>query len=102
MPACLWTPKCAHPSSVHMLPKQPNPGSGLGRGLPESIQDAVKLEFQINNEELFSIKHVLNISWDIFILKNLLYLKFKFNWSACICLLHLATPPGTLVRKLEA
>lgn len=85
-----------------MLPKQPNPGSGLGRGLPESIQDAVKLEFQINNEELFSIKHVLNISWDIFILKNLLYLKFKFNWSACICLLHLATPPGTLVRKLEA
>lgn len=46
LPACLWTLSCARPSSVQVPLKQPNPGSGLGLGLPENIQDAVEPEFR--------------------------------------------------------
>lgn len=46
----------------------------------------VKLEFQINNESIFSIKYVLNISLDLLTLKNYftLYLKVKFHGASCI------------------
>ena len=48
----------------------------------ENTGHPVKYEFQINKHTV--LKCISVITWDILILKSIIYLKFKFKWASCI------------------